>query len=221
MLSLNRIDPDQVREAYRNTRAAEEYARKHRRTWLRRLASRRESHLVVRALSEAGARGPLLDSPCGTGRFLPVLSALGPAAAVDASVPMLTRARGAFHGNTICFLNAALPRLPFQDRVFGATVCLRFLHHLHDDEDRLASLAELRRVCEGPIVISLFLSGNYQALRRRRKDRTRGESRRFILDRPHLDALAARAGLEVLRSRSLLPGVSALHVVSLRPGSSA
>jgi len=134
---------------------------------------------------------------------------------------MLARAREAVPGDTVCFLNAALPRLPFRERVFGATVCLRFLHHLHDDADRLASLAELKRVTSGPIVISLFLSGNYQAARRRRKDRTRGESRRFILDRAHLEGLAARAGLEVLRSRSLFPGVSALHVVSLRQSSMA
>jgi len=220
MRPLNRLNPTQVREAYRSFETADSYAEKHRRTAFKRLAARWEAHLVQRALADAGARGPVLDSPCGTGRFLPVLTKIGSTTALDASDAMVSRSRqelgdlaGAVH-----FLKAAFPHLPFQRDAFGSAVCLRYLHHLHTDVDLLAALTELRRVTRGPVVVSLFLSGNLQSIRRRRKDLARGQARRFILKRNRLHWLAGSAGFEVSRCRSIFPGVSALHVVTLLPG---
>lgn len=216
------IDPDQVRDAYRDPAAARRYAHKHRRTWLRRVMARREERLIRRALEGAGARPPVLDAPCGTGRFLPVVGSVGRVVGMDASAEMIAEARSVDPGSATgsrdaAFVLAAYPHLPFGSESFGAIVCSRYLHHLATDRDLLAALVELARVSRGPIVASLFLTGNVQALGRRAKDRARGVARRFVFAPARLRRLAGAAGLRVTRRRSLVPGLSALHVVTLMP----
>jgi SAM-dependent methyltransferase len=219
---VKRIAPDQVRDAYRDPAAALHYARKHRRTRLRRVMARREERLVQGALRAAGACPPVLDAPCGTGRFLPVTRRLGRVVAMDASAEMVTVARSAGPGSgtedaVVQFALGAYPDLPFASNAFGAVVCSRFLHHLGSDQDLLAALGELARVSHGPIVTSLFLTGNVQAVVRRFKDRSRGVARRFVCPPSRLRRLAAAVGLRVNRRRSLVPGLSALHVVTFTP----
>jgi len=220
------VDPDQVRDAYRDPAAARRYAQKHRRTWLRRVMARREARLIHRALEGAGARPPVLDAPCGTGRFLPVVGSVGPVVGMDASAEMIAVARNggsgsATAGRDAAFVLAAYPHLPFGSASFGAVVCSRYLHHLAGDQDLLAALVELARVTRGPIVASLFLTGNVQAVVRRAKDRARGVARRFVLAPARLRRLAGAAGLRVTRRRSLVPGLSALHVITLTPAGAA
>jgi len=164
----------------------------------------------------------VLDAPCGTGRFLPVAASLGRVVGLDASAEMVAEARTGGPGSAIgdrdvAFVLACYPHLPFESNAFGAIVCSRFLHHLASERDLLAALAELARVTRGPVVASLFLTGNAQAVARRLKDRARGTARRFVLPFARLRRLAGAAGLRVTRRRSLVPGLSALHVVTLTP----
>jgi SAM-dependent methyltransferase len=209
---MKKIRPDEVIDAYRAPETAAAYRDKYGRSPLRRLAARAEERLVRRALERAGVTGPILDAPCGTGRFLPVVARHGAPFAADASPDMLALARRA--RPDAAFTVAAYPHLPFADGAFPAVACLRFLHHVAGD-DLISALGELARVSRGPIVASLFLTGNLQAARRARRDAERGMRRRFLIDRVDLAAAAGAAGLRVAAVRGLLPGISALHVVTL------
>lgn len=211
---MRKICPREVIEAYRAPETAAAYRDKYARSRLRRLAARAEERLVARALHRAGGTGPVLDAPCGTGRFLSIVAGRGAPVAADASPDMLAIARRDRPEAT--FVVAAYPHLPFVDDAFAAVACLRFLHHV-DGADLVRALAELGRVARGPIIASLFLTGNLQAMRRSRRDRRRGTRRRFLFTRRGLRAAATEAGLRVARIRSLCPGISALHVVTLIP----
>lgn len=98
---------------------AEKYedARKNDKAW------RKEQAAVEKLLTT----GPVLDVPCGTGRFTPLyLSRDIPFVGLDISEDMLTQAR-AKGGDYIHGSLFTLPRLPFETHT---AICIRLLHLL-------------------------------------------------------------------------------------------
>ncbi len=93
----------------------------------------------------------ILDVPCGTGRFTALLRERARYLGADLSFPMLETARA--KEPEAAFLVADLARLPFPDRGFDVSVCIRFLHLVRDPSLRVAFLRELRRVSRLGVVI--------------------------------------------------------------------
>jgi len=136
-------------QKYETPERAAHYRRKYKQSWLRRLSSRRELGLVLKALSRLGHLETVLDCPCGAGRLLPLLP--GKVYAADAAVTMVREAREEVSAR---FLVAAAQSLPFADNTFDAIVCHRLLHHFTDAGVRRSILKELARVARRGVVIS-------------------------------------------------------------------
>lgn len=54
------------------------------------------------------------------------------------------------------FCVADILKTDFHDKEFDAVVCNRLFHHFSDASTRQKALAELKRICSGPIVVSFF-----------------------------------------------------------------
>ena len=131
---------------------------------------RREQRCVRRALASVRPGARVLDLPCGTGRLLPLLVELGyKVTAADSSPHMLDRARHLAETNSLDmsnedFLVVDVFQTGFADDAFDVVVCNRLFHHFTEPATRQRALRELRRICTGPIVVSVFCNLAYDAL---------------------------------------------------------
>jgi SAM-dependent methyltransferase len=174
------------------------YREKHRRSLVRRLASRREVSLFDRALAQAAAYGKVLDCPAGAGRLGPVLLRRAVRLlACDLSSPMLAEARGALaapaRAGRVAFVRARAEALPFPNGAFDVVVCSRLLHHLPDPAARARLLFELRRVAGRWVVLSF-----HDATALKRKIRGKRPRSRVALTPLELADEGAAAGLALV-----------------------
>ena len=154
-----------ARDRYRDPEEARSYDARRFRSLRGRLVDRRERELVARALAASGLapHGRVLDLPAGTGRLAPLLSAHAAAVlGADRSREML-RLAATYYGMAV---QADVVALPFSDGAFDAVVSLRLLGHL-PPAVRADALAELARVCHGPLVVAFYDSTWLTRLRRR------------------------------------------------------
>jgi ubiquinone/menaquinone biosynthesis C-methylase UbiE len=111
------------------------------------------------AYAAARAVGRVLDVPVGTGRLLPALTSATHIDGVDVSDAMLEVARVAASRFTHCAVELhkgdAL-NLSFPDRTFDTVVCFRLVHLLPPDLVE-PLFSELRRVCDGRVVVQLYV----------------------------------------------------------------
>jgi ubiquinone/menaquinone biosynthesis C-methylase UbiE len=215
---LNAV-PRTLEQAYRSEKAADEYDMRHRRTATRRRVTRREVRLVAELLGRPGPKGLLIDAACGTGRISEGLRVWGwEIVALDASLDMLKQGVQARRLQAERAVNASIFRLPYGDKKADGMVCIRFMHHLPEKNQRLVVLEELARVCRGPLVVSIWTRCNLQFLRRRLKNLLgRRGSARYPLNLRSFRKEAKQAGLEVRKIRRLFPLISETMYVLLSP----
>jgi SAM-dependent methyltransferase len=133
--------------------------------WLR---DRLEKHAVRKALGRLGRGSRILDLPCGTGRFTPLLQEMGYGVVrADISLEMLRHAREVagpsqgILGSVRCDAEA----LPFRDGAFDGVLCFRFLPHL-PPENRRRVLLELSRVSHGSLIVDYRYRYAFRSLSR-------------------------------------------------------
>jgi SAM-dependent methyltransferase len=210
------------------------YRLKFRRGLLRRLSARRERLLVTRALELALERLPparsgqpwptLLDYPCGAGRFAPLFAGRAAAyVAGDHSPHMLELAAAALDE---AGLGARLARrvvgdarsMDLEDDAVDLACCMRLLHHFPERSDRLAILAELRRVSRGPLVTSFLDASSFKQRRHlARRARSGQASRRVLVSPEQFAAEAAEAGWTLVASWGLSGLFSGQRVALCEP----
>lgn len=188
-----------------NRQAAWGYHAHHRTGWARRLSHLWEQHLAARALAIAGHPQVVLDLPCGTGRFWPLL-ARDPERIIigaDRSADMLAVAART-HPPELLARVERVATSAFGTGLPGASVdhvfCMRFLHHLEQPQDRLAVLAEFHRLTRRTVSLSLWVDGNWKAWRRRRRtaDPTaRRPPRRYLVPSQEVEREFRASGFEV------------------------
>ena len=99
---------------------------------------------VARVLGLIPAGGTVLDAPCGTGKYFPMLAAAGVrVAGADQSAGMLARARARARGVAFSLEQASLHELPYVSR-FDAVLTIDAMEHI-PPEDWPGVLANLRR----------------------------------------------------------------------------
>ncbi|MFQ5505984.1 MAG: class I SAM-dependent methyltransferase [Planctomycetota bacterium] len=214
------LDPDQARR----------YPDKFQRSWLRRASNRWEHGLVRRAVRRAriclgGNPMPrLLDFPCGTGRFAPLLASLaGSYLAADHSGEMLKLcrsqlARAGFMERSAGFVEGDARNMPLMDDSVDLACCIRLLHHFKDPGERRAIVREFRRVSTGPLVLS-FLDGESmkQWTHARAAELAGEENRRAVLSRAELSREAEDVGYRLLRTWSVSGLFSGQTIALLDP----
>jgi ubiquinone/menaquinone biosynthesis C-methylase UbiE len=187
---------EQLVERYLSPSGAAAYRGKYERSLSRRLSHRREMRMVLRALRRAGAKGRVLDCPCGAGRLAPTLLRLADhVTCTDLSPAMVAEARDALSSvptSRVSFEVAPANQLPFEDRAFDTAVCHRLIHHMNDPAERAGVLREMARVARRRVVISFSDDTTWKAKSQHRRGVAR---RRHALTPEALCAEAAAFGL--------------------------
>lgn len=183
---------------------ARQYFEKHQRGFWRRLNTWREISMARRALQLAGRPRSVLDLPCGTGRFWNLLAEEPDRKiyAADLNPTMFEaglKLRPASLTNRIEAFQASAFSIPKPDGFVECVFSIRLLHHIEKSEDRLAILREYQRVASSTLVISLWIDGNYRAMRESRRPVRPGPSRdRVVVARSVIEQEFAQCGLSVV-----------------------
>jgi len=210
------MDP-KLLERYRSSSGAAAYRRKYERSWTRRLSNRRELSIVDRALNRAGAKGRILDCPCGAGRLTPTLLLYADhVTCADISEAMVEEARNAMapieQAGRVDFVVAPAAALPFEEDAFDTAVCHRLIHHMAEAGERADVLAEMARVARRRVVLSFSDDSTWKG----RSQRRRGVARKRHALLP--DALYEEArvhGLEPIGRPMRLNGLFSLVAVAV------
>ena len=206
---------------------ARRYYRKHHSNPFRRLSDWREKDMARRALKAIGNPGTILDLPCGTGRFWPLLAEgrNSPIIAADSSSDMLKVAIAncpAEFKPRINLLHTSAYQIGLAANSVDTVFSIRLLHHIGESVKRLQILNEFQRVARAHVLVSLWVDGNFKAWRRRRRelrDATTGRQRtpnRFLVHRREIEAEFAASGLEIVRYYDFLAGYSMWRLYLLK-----
>ena len=180
------------------------YLDKHQRGFWRRLNTWRETGMARRALELAGNPSSVLDLPCGTGRFWPLLAEKPDRKifAADLNPSMFEtglKHRPASITRRIEAFQASAFSIPKPDNFVECLFSIRLLHHIPEQKDRVAILREFKRVTASKIIVSLWIDGNYRARRERRRPVREGPSRdRYVIARAQIEQEFRECGLTVL-----------------------
>jgi len=142
-----------------------------------------ERRIVDDLVRRLGVRGPVLDVPCGTGRFIPVFAGAGcEVLAGDVSSEMLALARRtAGEVGAACRCTALDARqLPMLDGCVELAFAMRLLHRVRDPAERVAVLRELGRVSRRWVLFSFYNRRSARGLRDQLRGRYPGETRSAI-----------------------------------------
>ncbi len=208
------------------TRAAQRLAR-HCDRLVRQLAHWRDGRMVRRALEQAGDPNLVLDLPCGSGRFWPLLTEQPNRVvlAADSSAEILSLVK-ASHPEGVLSRVRTFQASPFAidlpDNAVDSILCMRLLHHVPDRQSRLALLREFHRVSRDSLIVSLWVDGNFKAWRRRylaqRRAAREGElemRNRFVIERSTIEAEFHEAGFDITDHHDALPGYAMWRIYVL------
>lgn len=179
--------------------------------------------------------GPVLDLPCGYGRFSGFLRGQGLGIVnSDLSFHMVKRAcqkieeaGGAESGagsvpgpssqHALGVVANAKEGLPFRDGVFPVVFSIRFFHHVHDSPDRAMVLGEFFRVSSAWAVVSFYRMNALHVFQRRlRRLMNKSRTRIKMIDPGRFEKEAQAAGFEVMRVYPLIRGIHAYHIALLK-----
>lgn len=197
---------------HEDMRRVRDYERRRYRGIDQRLVHEIESSIVERYLDElCWPRDSVLDIPCGYGRFVPALHDRADTTVCgDRKLAMLQRTRERL-GHRLPAVQLLSSALPFADGSFDAVTCIRLMQHLHDPEQRQATLREFGRVTRRGAVITVYTdTWAHRAIHGARKLKR--------LTRDCLDDLEPRladAGLRIRRQSRVLPVLHAQTVLLL------
>lgn len=123
---------------------------------------RREDKAVARFLSQMPENTRVLDVPVGTGRFVPhyaerKMLSVG----IDTSEDMLALAREKCDaiGYEMELLTGNVMSLPYEDKAFDCTICVRLLNFFTEVELKQA-VAEISRVSKSWLILTIRLNDN-------------------------------------------------------------
>ncbi|MBL8725488.1 MAG: class I SAM-dependent methyltransferase [Planctomycetes bacterium] len=171
----------------------------------------RERRVLRRLLQHCPpTQGLWLDAPSGAGRLSGELP--GPVVQADRDPAMVQACAGAFARTC-----ASVHRLPFADRTFAGGLCHRLLQHIPTAEERITILLELRRVVQGPLVVSFFDRCSLQHLRRQLRTWLGRPSGRHAVSRRAFRSELGAAGWQVTAMHALRRGLGEQTLVLCRP----
>ena len=116
----------------------------------------REEKIIKSWLADLPAQALVLDVPCGTGRFIPLLTSKGfRYTGADFSRAMIQEAKQmAGERPTVGFTNADVEFLPFRSQAVDCVIIWRFLHHIGNPATRQAILREAARIARRKVLVS-------------------------------------------------------------------
>ncbi|MBU0753638.1 MAG: class I SAM-dependent methyltransferase [Planctomycetes bacterium] len=190
-----------VNQRYLTEKGARDYAVKYQKSLLRRLSARREAAAVRNALERAGASGSVLDLPCGAGRFTGMIrrrAALYCAADFSMHMLRICTAQTRVADDRLAVMTD-VHAIGMKDRSFDGVVSIRLLHHLPDDRERRAVMAEIARLAKRFLVVTFLDADSFkQRLHAWKRGRRELPVKRAAVPRTVMEDDLARVGFQVL-----------------------
>ncbi|KGM07541.1 SAM-dependent methyltransferase [Methylophaga thiooxydans] len=192
---------------------AQAYFEKHHDGFWRKLSDWRDKHVARKALKIAGEPPIVLDVPCGTGRFWPVLAEHEERTilACDLSQAMIDtglKLRDPIVTEQVVTLQSSAFDIHLESNSVHSVFCIRLLHHLGKSDDRLRLLRELHRVTRSTVIISLWVDGNFKAWKRQKLEQERTQrdyQNRFVIPREVAEQEFREAGFNIKAHIDFLP----------------
>ena len=164
-----------------------------------------ELRCITKALTDVPQGTSVLLWPCGCSRLLPLLKNLGYNVTSADSLPDAVNRIRLFGGllGTNCiddkdyFKVVDIFQTNFDDNYFGAAVVNQIFTCLSVTQIRQMILRELRRICAGPIIVSLFCNTMIHELKRNERQESHivEERHDFRLNRKVLTEEVGKCGL--------------------------
>lgn len=188
---------------------SQQYYEKHTQGFWRNLSNYREIDIARKALKMAGNPQSVLDLPCGAGRFWDMLTEdlTRKLYGSDNSEYMFEVAKAVRVPEVASrfeTFKASAFDIPKKDNFVDSIFCMRLLHHIGKHEDRLKMLKEFYRVAKDTVIFSLWVDGNYKAMKRRKLDahrRAEGKpayQNRFIVPQQLIESECREAGFDIV-----------------------
>lgn len=186
------------------------YFRKHESGFSRRFSTMLERNMARRALACAGHPRTVLDLPCGTGRFWPVLAEKADRIihAADLNQPMIDvglQMRPPELVARVQTFEASAFAVPRPDDFVECVFSMRLMHHIEEPEHRVQMLREFARLSSQTVLVSLWVDGNYKAWRWQVRERRLPHRKRLMIPRSVFEEEIAEAGLRILNRVDFLP----------------
>jgi SAM-dependent methyltransferase len=109
--------------------------------------------------------------------------------------------------------------LPFKGKIFDFILSMRFLHHLHQEEERKAVLGEFSRVAKEGIILSFYQSNPLHVLQRKLRRRIKKSKTKIkMLSRKEFQREVEGKGFKIVRIYPLFKGIHSQQVALLRKG---
>jgi ubiquinone/menaquinone biosynthesis C-methylase UbiE len=200
---------ERARQAWQTAESAARYRQS--RNLLNNARSRREDEIITGWLSQLPLKAHVLDLPCGTGRMIQNITALGlQYTGGDISPHMIEEAKkeGAGNPNVLNFVEADLLNLPFVDNSFDCVIIWRILHHQADPKVRERILSEASRVSRHQVLISFHHLLSATALRKFLARSFGGRQNGRPITHWRLQREAERSGLRLVETKGLRKYVS-------------
>ena len=169
-----------------------------------------EHRCIMSALSNVPHGTSILNWPCGCSKLLPLLKSLGyNVTSADSSPDVVSRIRlygGLLGENCIHdmddFKVVNIFQTDFDDDFFGAAVINQLFTCLPVTQIRQMILKELRRICAGPIVVSLFCNTMIHELKQYEKKYDFALNRKAIKEEVNKCDLAVKKWIPKIGSRA-------------------
>lgn len=196
-----------------------EYERKRYKSWDQKWVDRRERSIIRDLLGRAGdISGPVLDIPCGYGRFSGLLREMTQELiSSDIAYAMVERARAkrrqAGEARPFGVTGDVLQGLPFRQEAFQGIFSMRLFHHIHESGDRIRILEEYSRVTSAWVICSYYQMNRLHRWQRRiRRKIKKSPTRICMINRTEFENVCRAAGFDVKASIPLLKGIHAQHI---------
>jgi SAM-dependent methyltransferase len=202
-LTMTRTDAELDFSRKYDAAHAQRYFEKHGSGLWRRMNTWREAGMARQALLLAGRPQSVLDLPCGTGRFWALLAEERERKiyAADLNRAMFEtglKNRPAAITERVEAFQASAFSIPKPNNFVECIFSIRLLHHVNKPEDRVAILREFKRVASDSVIVSLWIDGNYRAMRRQRQAERKGPSSdRFVVSRATIEDEFAQCGFTI------------------------
>jgi len=165
-----------VRTIFDSSEKVAAYHRQRYSGWVQRGISGREHQVLGALLEELPRQARILDLPCGYGRFteqlLPRTECL---LSFDLSHHMVLHVADRMgevrsglngHAGSSYCVGASSVQLPLQDKSIDLTVAIRLFQHLHQRDQRVATLREFERVTRKRVFATFYRSGTFHHAQR-------------------------------------------------------
>jgi ubiquinone/menaquinone biosynthesis C-methylase UbiE len=220
------VKSEQIRFAQKYDYArAVDYYHRFNRSPRKRFLNWLEQCMAKRGLTMANMPTHILDIPSGTGRFWQTLHhnshvKLHAADFNSAMIDVGFEKRDAQLTQKMQGAVASAFSLPFPDNSFDSIFCMRFIHHINLEDDRMQLLRELARVTADTVCISSWIDDTgIKAQSRLKKEKSRkanGHYDKFVHQHQQIIQEFTNAGFELIGYTDLLPHLSPWRLYVLR-----